>query len=877
MTRYRFRLTLLPLVSVLWLSASAAFAQRLPREALPTHYDLHVTVHMQTGTFDGHAGIDVRLPRATRRVTLHALDMTIDGASATTSDGHSRPATIHWQPGRQSITLKWATALPEGSATLHLRYHAPLNRDLRGLYLSEAHGRRYAVTQLESTDARRAFPCFDEPALKATFSVSATVATGDTAISNGALVADTPGPRADQHTLRFATTARMSTYLVALAVGDFTCRNGSAEGIPLRVCATPQQTALTAPALDAAERILGYYHRYFAQPYPFGKLDMVAIPDFAAGAMENTGAIFYRETDLLLNGDTASVAQTKRVWGVVAHEMAHQWFGDLVTMQWWNDLWLNEGFATWMETRPLAALHPEWQMDLDEVSSAHYAMGVDAVATTRAIRTTLETPDEIEAAFDGIAYEKSAAVLRMVEHAVGGDAFRAGVNTYLTAHAYGNATAEDFWTALAAAAHQPVDRMLQSFIAQPGVPLLTVDDRCTADGTVPVTQSRVSLTPTRADGPTSPVWTLPLCVSTSDGAVRCQMVDRRDAQVPCDAGEPPFVNAGGHGYYRTVYGPQTLAALTTRRATPLTSAEQLSLLGDSWALIRMGRVASTDYLAVARGLARDASPALLAELATQLAAMDRRLVEAQVRPAFQSFVRDTFAPSIADVGLTALPDEDADRRDARAALLRLVGGTGADDATRAAARHQLDAYLSGSTTVDPTHLDALLAVALPVGDLTLWRSVYGRFARANTPGDRDRWLFALTRFTEPALVDRSLQLLLGADIRSQDTSRYLSRFFDAPATQAQAWHFLTAHWSRLAPAFAVSGADTGLAASLSGFCDPTDTGRLRAFFAAHPLPAARRALAATFEAVDACAAERRREQPRLAAWARARSNEVSSR
>ena len=306
-----------------------------------------------------------------------------------------------------------------------------LNDKLRGFYLSRANGRKYAVTQMEATDARRAFPSFDEPRFKATFDVSLTVDAADTAISNGAVLSDEPGPEAGKHTLKFATTPKMSTYLVAMIVGDFVCRTGASDGTPIRICSTADKLGLTAFALEAAEQQLAFFNEYFGIRYAFGKLDLIAVPDFAAGAMENSGAITFRERLLLVDPERASLGTRKQVAAIISHEIAHQWFGNLVTMKWWDDIWLNEGFATWLANKPLARWRPEWKVELDDAADTQGALGIDALRTTRPIRIRVETPDEINEVFDGIAYEKTAGVLRMLEAFVGADAFRKGIASYL--------------------------------------------------------------------------------------------------------------------------------------------------------------------------------------------------------------------------------------------------------------------------------------------------------------------------------------------------------------------------------------------------------------------------------------------------------------
>ena len=434
---------------------------------------------MQAATFSGTERISVTLTKPTATIVLNAAEIAFDTVTVI-SGGRTQRARVALAAARDQATLTIPRPIPAGTAEIEITYRGILNDQLRGLYLSKANNRRYAVTQLEATDARRMFPSFDEPAFKATFTLTATIDNGDHAISNGAVVSDTPGPGAGKHTVKFDTTPKMSTYLVALAVGDFECQAGSAAGIPIRICSTPDKKGQTGFALEAAEEILRYYNRYYAVKYPFKKLDVVAVPDFAAGAMENTAAIFYRETLLLSDPRNASIAVRKDIALVLAHEMAHQWFGDLVTMQWWDDIWLNEGFATWMESKPLKAWKPEWHMELDEVQSNQRAMSLDALESTRPIRAKASTPAEINELFDAIAYEKGAAVLRMIEAWVGEDAFRTGVNAYIDRFKYSNARAEDFWGTLTASTGKPVDRVMSGFVDQPGVPF--VDGRRAASG-----------------------------------------------------------------------------------------------------------------------------------------------------------------------------------------------------------------------------------------------------------------------------------------------------------------------------------------------------------------------------------------------------------
>ncbi len=481
------------LLVVLLLTALPAAAQRLPAGATPEHYTLSFAPDLTAATFRATAAIRVRLSSASTTITMHAAELTFDEVSIETAAGR-QVAAVATNEAAQTVTFTVGTALAAGEATVRIAYRGILNDKLRGFYLSQANGRAYAVSQMEATDARRAFPGFDEPAYKATFDISITAPAGDTAISNGRVVSDTPGPLPGTHTVTFATTPKMSTYLVALLVGDFVCREGRADDTPIRVCATPDKLELTAFALEAAQFELAWFNQYFGIPYPYDKLDIIGVPDFAAGAMENAGAITFRERLLLVDEASASIGVRKAVASVIAHELAHQWFGNLVTMKWWDDIWLNEGFATWAANKPLAAWKPEWRMELNAAAETQTALALDSLRATRAIRTKVETPAEINEVFDPIAYEKTSGVIGMIEAYVGPEKFRESVSAYLTRYALGNAAGEDFWNEVTRVTEKPVNRIMRSFVDQPGAPLLTVRTSCASGNT------RVTVSQQRFDG-----------------------------------------------------------------------------------------------------------------------------------------------------------------------------------------------------------------------------------------------------------------------------------------------------------------------------------------------------------------------------------------
>src|SRR3954468_10123895 len=693
------RPTVLALLAATFLTALPASAQRLPTTVVPSHYDLAFVVDLARERFEGTETIQVDVKESTAKVVLNALD--IDFHDVTIGSGAAaQTATVTLDEPSQTATLTVAKPLPKGATEIHAKFTGILNTKLRGFYISKTKLRKYAVTQFESTDARRAFPCFDEPSFKATFGVTLTIDRGDTAISNGKVLSDVAGPAVTQHTMKFANSAKMSSYLVAMTVGDFKCLDGAADNIPIRICATPDKRDLTRIALQSAQQILHFYDAYYAIKYPFGKLDVVAVPDFAAGAMDNTGAIFYREPDLLAETKSASVDTRKKIAAILAHEMAHQWFGDLVTMQWWDDIWLNEGFATWMANKPLAAAHPDWNVDVDEADENRTALALDSLKATRSIHSDVATNAQIDEAFDAIAYQKGAAVLRMLESYVGAETFKKGVNAYLQAHAYGNATSEDFAKSIAASSGKPVERILPTFVNQTGVPLLDVSLACANNqNSVTLKQQRFMLDAARTEAGR---WQMPVCVKVPGRPVPACEVMTEESRTMTIAGTCApwvFAHAGAHGYYRTAYPPDMLRAIAARVGTDLSAPERLVLLDDEWALVRAGRHTAGDYLTLTAGFGREHTSGVLEEVARRLAAIDEDLTTDATRPRFAAFTRSLLRPLLDEIGFAGSAADTDDTRRLRGVLIGALGAIAEDADVMAKSRAALDRALAGGSAL----------------------------------------------------------------------------------------------------------------------------------------------------------------------------------
>jgi len=836
-------------------------AQRLPNTVIPEHYTLTLTPDLKAATFAGVESIDVTIKEPVNSITLNSAEIAFQSVSVSAA-GHEQTAAVSLDKEKQQAAFTFPSPLPAGKATLSITYTGILNNELRGFYLSKTARRNYAVTQFEATDARRAFPSFDEPALKASYDVSLVIDAGDTAISNGPIVSDTPGPGDGKHTVKFLTTPRMSTYLVAFLVGDFQCTAGEQDGVAIRVCATPDKVALTAYGVDVAKYVLHYYNDYFGIPYPLKKLDLIALPDFEAGAMENFGAITYRETDLLIDPKTASDAAKEEVSVVIAHEMAHQWFGDLVTMQWWDNIWLNEGFATWMENKPVAAMHPEWNIDQTVVNNEDGTLGLDAQPTTRAIRAKADTPDEINQMFDGIAYGKAGAVLLSIENYLGAETFRKGVHAYLAAHLYANATAEDFWNAQTVTSHKPVDKIMDSLVAQPGEPILSFGQP--ADGMVTVSQRRFFLSPSIQPDP-SQKWTLPICFKTSvPNGQECELLTPATTALKVPTGLF-FANAGGKGYYRNAYPPSAYAALVSNIETSLSPAERISLTGDEWAQVRSNNAPVGDYLNLATALKDDPNAPVLSDAIGGIEAIaDRVASTADEKSALSAWIRRTFAPNYAKLGAPG-PSDTPNVRTLRAQLFGLLGTYGRDPEALAQAAQIAEKYLADPASVEPAFGQTALAIAARNGDAALFDKLQKVYETSNNPELQETALRLLAEFENPALAERSLNYAISDKVRNQDAAIQIAISLQSIPTRDLAWDYIKAHWDKVLSQF-TTASGSYVVASAASFCSADKRDDVQSFFATHKVPAADLTLKHSIERINGCIEFRALQEPNLKQW-----------
>jgi aminopeptidase N len=858
---------ILAVLTFVALTISIATAQRLPEVARPENYKLTFTPDLDKATFEGNETISIRVLQPTSQITLNSVDIDFHEVSIT-SGGTTQKATVTPEKDKEMVVLTVDKQLAAGPATIHITYSGILNSEMRGLYLGkDDQGRKYASTQFEATDARRAFPSFDEPDYKATFDITAVADKGLVAISNQKVVSDMPGP-GDKHTVRFATTAKMSSYLAALVVGNFEYIEGEADGIPIRIYATTGKKEMGRFALEVATSVLKYYDNYFGIKYPYGKLDLIGIPDFSAGAMENTGCITFREVILLIDEKQGSVDLKKGIAGVIAHEMAHMWFGDLVTMKWWDDVWLNEGFATWMSSKPVEHFKPEWNADLDDVSGNGGTMNVDSLANTRPIHQAAETPAQILELFDGIAYGKAAAVLRMLEAYLGEDTFRAGVNAYLKQHQYANATASDFWDAQAKTSKKPVDQIMPTWVKQGGLPIVNVKAQCSGNSTsVTLSQKRYYYDRTKFEEPNDQLWQIPLCMKGSASAsAKCELLTKKEETFTLPGcSNWVLANAGASGYYRVGYQPDAVRALAKDAETKLTPGERIALQTDIWASVRVGREPVGDYLAFAQGLQSDRNRAVVDDVLSRLNFIGQYLVSDSDRDSYRAWLRQYLTPTMNDVGWEPKPSDTDEQRTMRSRLLNALGHDAHDPQALAEARKIADKALADPSSVDHEIAGGALALAALNGDAEFYDKLMVALKNPKSPEEYYLYFFTLPQFTDSKLLERTLEYAISPDVRSQDALQLVTSVMGNPAGQQQAWDFIRQHWSEIEKAGGPF-ASAEVVNATNVFCDAGLRDQVTEFFTAHKVVAAERTYKQSIERINNCVDLKSQQEPQLASW-----------
>jgi puromycin-sensitive aminopeptidase len=777
---------------------------RLPRTVVPRHYDLVFKPDFTNASFDGEAAVKVEVLEATAEVVLNAAELEVSQARLVGADDRSIEVTVTYRHEEEQLVLGAPEALAPGPWRLDLRFAGRLNDRLRGFYRSKYKSKDgqetwLAATQFESTDARRAFPCWDEPDFKATFGVTVVAEDGLTVLGNAREISSEVVEDGKRRT-RFADTLPMSTYIVAVVIGPFELsETRNVDGVPLRIGSVPGRGALRAVAEEAAVHALSFLSSYFSMPYPADKLDHVGIPDFAAGAMENLGLVTYRETALLVAAE-ASQVERQRVVSTIAHETAHMWFGDLVTMRWWEGIWLNEAFATFMELLVADAFEPAWQVWTNFGVDRAAALAIDSLHASRPIEYPVGRPEEADNMFDSITYDKGGAVLRMIERYLGEETFRRGLNIYLDKHRFSNTDTTDLWDALEIASGQPVQAVMGTWVNQAGHPMILVER--TGPSELRLSQSRFFM-----DGAPDgrPLWAVPLTLryATADGAVEHRRLLLEDeSKTVVLEGEPAWavVNENSWGVYRTRYDEELVGRLY-RSLDQLGDPERLSLVADTWAATVAGLVPLDRSLELWSLLGDEQDPDVWWAVSGGLGLIE--LVAGQPElPLLQRLVGHLAGGAFREVGWEAEATgegagESPRRARLRSRLVTLLGVLGADAEVGSRARHLLAAADAGGAPLAPDLATAVAQVVAASGTEKDWELLYSHYKNAATPQDEVRYLHSLAGFPQPAEIRRTLNLVFSGEVRSQDAPYLLAGVLARRAGSAAAWEAIEQHWDEM--------------------------------------------------------------------------------
>jgi aminopeptidase N len=838
-------------------TSDRSVVHRLPYDVRPRRYDLHLAPDLGSATFSGDVVVKADATAEVSQIVLNALDLSISSASVTPSDGRVLPCDARLEKSSERVVLSLPEPLRTGPVEIAIAFSGVLNDDLRGFYRStftdsDGEPRTIAATQFEATDARRAFPCFDEPDRKAVFALTVDAPDGLAVFSNSPVVEQTP-IEGGLVRRRFAPTISMSTYLVAIVVGPLEATEPlDVDGTPVRLVHVPGKGDLCEYALEVAAHALRFFSDWFGIPYPGEKLDLVAIPDFAFGAMENLGCVTFREVLLLIDPDRASRLELERVADVISHEIAHMWFGDLVTMKWWNGIWLNEAFASFMELLCVDDFRPQWMRWTSFGMERSAAMAVDALHSTRPVEYPVGPPEEAEGMFDVLTYQKGAGVLRMLEQYLGAARFRDGVREYLSTNLLSNTDTSDLWDAIERATGEPVREIMDSWIFQGGFPLVSATSR--PEGVV-LTQQPFSYSET--DGPSAigTSWKVPVItrlVGTAEGNSSRWLLgaDTTTLELPRrgDGEALLVVNAGGSGYYRVHYEPGHLRRLSEAIAS-LDPLERSNVLDDVWASVLSAHSALDDFLVVAEALdggeRTEDDPDVWSRVTSVLSLLDHA-VEDCTRQQLAAYARALVRPAFDRLGFAPRKGDDERTLGLRAQLLSILGTVGQDGQVRDECTRLQAEELAARGVLDPNLASAVAGVVAWSGSQVEFEEFLERYRHPGTPQEEARYRSALTGFPDPELAARAFDLAL-KEVRAQDTPYFVQLLLSSRENGAATWRRVREQWDELVgrvPSQTVPRMLDGVRLLCR---DPVLAREIRDFLAAHPLRAGQRSVDQTLE------------------------------
>ena len=855
----------------------ASDAVVLPETARPNKYRITLQPDLNNFTFKGEQSVDLQVLQPTSTIVLNAIDLEISSALLHANGTTLSSRSITLDEKSQTATLDFGDTVQPGEGRLEMSFTGVLNDKLLGFYRSEytsqdGETRYLATTQFEPTDARRAFPCWDEPAKKATFEVTLVFSDEFQAVSNTPVVEEAiPGP--GLKSVKFAETPIMSTYLLAFIVGNLVSVEQQAEsGTKVGVWTTPGKENQTSFALDTSVKLLGYFNQYFGIPYPLAKLDHIAIPDFAAGAMENWGAVTYRETALLVDPDNSSAGTRQRVAEVIAHEMAHMWFGDLVTMEWWDDLWLNESFASWMGNKAVDWLFPEWEMWTQFVNmDTNRALSLDGLKNSHPIEQEVKNPDEVSQLFDAISYSKGASVIRMLENFLGEETFRKGLNRYLSGHMYANARTQDLWWALETESGQPVTSIMDSWVKQMGYPVLQVEsDRSGGQTSLAVTQERfVYDRLLGGNEPDTEVWQVPLSASQGGQESAVTVMEGRQAQIDVPGNGDGWikVNPDQTGFFRVNYSADDWQRLVPAiKSLELSATDRLGIQNDAYALSRAGLLPVTQFLSLAQAYENEDDASVWSDLASNLRDIEQLVANDPVHPAYQKFARDIFGPAARKIGWE--PKSGDGHLDAllRSTVLSQAGSYHDSEMVEQAV-DQFQRYLNDRETLTPDLRGVVFALAAQAGDKDTYDQIWELEGETNLAEEKIRLLMALSRFQQPDLLTAALEDSLSSKVRSQDTISVVTAVAANPKGRDLAWDFVKSQWAEFDRRYGGGGFGLMRLVSIcSHFNSQEKADEVDSFFAEHPAPAAERTIRQAMERVRLNIKWLEQNRQELTAW-----------
>lgn len=811
-------------------------------------------------------------------MTLNAVDIAFGAVSI---DGETHPTGFTLDPPSQSATLSFAKPLAAGPHRLRIDFTARINRFGHGLffvdYPTEKGVKRLISSKLEPADARRIFPCWDEPAFKATFGLSVTVPRALLAVGNMPVTREQEvAPNLKR--VDFAATPKMSSYLFVLTVGEMERLTAEADGVTVGVVTTMGKREQGRFALDNAAKLLGYFNDYFGVKYPLPKLDLIALPGGFGGAMENWGGITFFESRLLFDPATNADTARRGIFSILAHEMAHQWFGDLVTMGWWDNLWLNEGFASWMQAKAAEHFYPDWQSWLNGNGQKQIAMALDARRTSHPVQQPVADESEAMTAFDAITYSKGQALIRMLENYLGEAAFRDGIRAYMAAHAYGNSTTADLWRALERAAGKPVTGIAASFTEQDGVPLIMAETSCSGGAQrLMLRQDRFVIAPARGSlanpegtAVTPRAWQVPIALGRpgATGAPEILLLQGSTEIGAGSCGEAVKVNLGDIGYFRVEYGPHSRAALA--KALPaMTPQDRLNFIADSWAMVVAGRAGPPSYLALVDKLGADNHRAVWEQVIGTFNALNRLSRDRPERAALQAYARATLRPLFDRLGWDSKGPDDDDKALLRSSLIRILGDFGDQDIL-AEARRRFAGSLQNPASLPTALRDAVAHLAGIGADRAGYDTLLAMARKSTVTNERLRYYFAAASARDATLARATLALILTDELPDTIVAGMINTVASSGEQPDLAWEFVQANFAALAARQGPTFRDSFVANFMTNFSDEGHATELKGFAPAQATTGGRVMTARALETIAISADLKARALPAIDAWIKAR-------